>query len=398
MRTRSLLAVAGLAACASWMTVLAACASDETAAPADPDAGTIDAADAAPEAALDAEDPRPCRDCAYFTEKCAPDVLCPHAAVDGRARVNVIRGRSESDVWAAGSKGTILHFDGTAWSKSDPGTDETMHSLWLRDSAEVSFVTLGSIYTRGLATPDAGAPSPGGWTVHGVPPAPPDFSLSLQLEASWAAPGADWLWCATAYGGSLFDPPGVSGLWRLRVVPSTQTLELQDAIPPGSCEEMPCSVTTSVHGSSANDVWAVGLQGGTFHITGAASDTPTITAFNSQTQSSLYGVWAASENEAWLVGGSGVIRRYSGQSHSWDIVPDVPTITTLRGIWGTSTSDIWAVGDAAVVLHFDGKTWSRVTIAGLGDRRPDLYTVWTPGPGRAWIGGDGVILSVGGQR
>jgi len=58
---------------------------------------------------------------------------------------------------------------------------------------------------------------------------------------------------------------------------------------------------------------------------------------------------------------------------------------------------VWAVGDGAVVLHYDGTRWSRMKIAGLGPRRPDLYTVWTAAPGHVWIGGHGVFLSLGGK-
>jgi hypothetical protein len=66
-------------------------------------------------------------------------------------------------------------------------------------------------------------------------------------------------------------------------------------------------------------------------------------------------------------------------------------------VFGSSGSDIWAVGDHGVVLHYDGTRWSRVGIAGLGLRRPDLTAVWVPEPGHVWIGGIGVILSLGGK-
>jgi len=78
-------------------------------------------------------------------------------------------------------------------------------------------------------------------------------------------------------------------------------------------------------------------------------------------------------------------------------VTDVPTDVDLNAVWGTSPDDVWAVGDAGVVLHFDGQKWSRMKIAGLGNRRPDLYAVWAPEPGHVWIGGQGILVALGGK-
>ena len=99
----------------------------------------------------------------------------------------------------------------------------------------------------------------------------------------------------------------------------------------------------------------------------------------------------------WAVGTVGTIRRCRGDVHLWEAVDDVPTNEALNAVWGTSASDIWAVGDAGVVLHYDGARWSRVKVAGLGVARPDLYSVWSPAPGHVWIGGQGVVLSLGGK-
>ena len=133
------------------------------------------------------------------------------------------------------------------------------------------------------------------------------------------------------------------------------------------------------------------------HITNADGDTPILDEFNSQTWNSLRGVWAASTSEAWAVGANGTIRRFIDKPILWDVVTDVPTEEHLNAVWGTSSSDIWAVGNHAVVLHYDGKSWIRMKVAGLGSLRPDLFTVWSPAPGHVWVGGQGVILAIGGH-
>ena len=70
---------------------------------------------------------------------------------------------------------------------------------------------------------------------------------------------------------------------------------------------------------------------------------------------------------------------------------------SLRAVWSAGPNDVWSVSADGAVLHYDGTRWSRMKIGGLGSRRPDLTTVWTAGPGHVWVGGDGVLLSLGGK-
>ena len=390
-----------LVACATSMFVIAACASDDAGNDVETpreDAGMPSpepASEAGAEAGAEAPDTGPCADCEHFSDTCTGETVCVQEGIDSSYRIHVIRGRSANDVWAGGANGTLLHFDGTAWKPSDAATAETIVSLWLRQSTEVALVSLRSIHTRGLPFPDAGAPSPGGWTAHGAPPGP-SYSSAIQLQGAWAPPGADWLWCASLDQYALFLPAFARGLWRMRVSPVTGGLEVADAVPLGTCQNFPCGSMTNIHGASPDTAWAVGLEGATFRITDAQGAAPGIEIFDSRTWSALYGVWAASENDAWSVGGAGTVRRYTGDARSWEIV-DVPTTETLRAVWGSGPNDVWAVGDRAVVLHYDGNTWTRVKVAGVGKLRPDLYTVWTTSPGHVWIGGDGVLLSLGGK-
>lgn len=392
MNTRSLLATT-LAASVASLGAFAACASDESPSLGDPDASERLGG---PDAGLDVTSADAGAD--VHQEPCTPDALCPNdlfdptnagGALDLRTRITVIRGRSASDVWAAGADGVVIHFDGTSWTRLETGTHETMHELWLRDTDEVGFVSLASIHTRGLEPVDAGAdaapPSADGWRPAGKLYGTLRFSQASKVVTSaWTAAGAEWLWCA-------------NGLWRLRVDPSTNALEIGDVFTPGACDTLRCAGMLAIHGTSADDLWAVGRSGASVHITNAQGDAPGVTAFDTKTWAGLNGVWAASATDVWAVGGAGVIRHYTGKPSSWDVVPDAPTSATLRAVWGTSSTDVWAVGDGAVVLHYDGKSWSSVKVLGLSGRSPNLYTVWTPAPGRVWIGGDGVMLSLGGK-
>jgi hypothetical protein len=404
MRTQSLLfLVASVATCTS-MTLLGACANDggtlvaelpraEEAVPGT-DAG-LDGGD------VDRDAEVPCtRDCEYFPDECTPDAFCSNApfdpstvggALNPRTRINIVRGRSPNDVWVAGAVGTLAHFDGRLWTKSPSDTKETLQTIWLRNSEELSFGRLDVLYSRGGALSDAGAASAGGWTPRVIDSFPPEWHyLPVRVAAAWAPSGAEWLWMST-------DPAyGYRGLWRLRVTPSG-AYELGVGVSTDLCLAFSACNVTSFHGGSASDLWAVGLTGTTVRITDAQSDAPSFKVFNSRTWNALRGVWEASASDAWAVGAAGTVRHYTGDALFWEIVSDVPTPENLNAVWGTSSSDIWVVGDNAVVLHYDGKSWSRVKIAGMGARRPNLTTVWASAPEHVWVGGEGVVLSLGGK-
>lgn len=404
----------------SVLAGLVACATDEDVAIVEPDGSVVAPppdAGADVEGEAEAGDAGPCLDCEWFPDTCTGDVLCPNGpfgtadGLDPRVHVTIIRGRSETDVWVGGALGALAHFDGSSWRRSDVGVKESIRGLWLRDSAEVSFVSLDRLFARGMDFPDAGdggTASTGGWTMGPTPARSQDYREFLRtLQSAWAAPGASHLWGAVesictgqpvpgSFGCLFAGPAAKSGLWRLRLT-GDGTFEIREGMSRQFCENIGCGDMTALHGSSPDDLWAVGPSGIAIRVSGADGDAPTARRYNTQAWTRLHGVWAASVTDAWAVGAQGTVRRYRGHDFLWEIVAGVPTTVTLNAVWGTSTSDVWAVGDAATVLHYDGTSWSRVKVAGLNGRRPDLTAVWMPSPGHVWVGGQGVVLSLGGK-
>ncbi|MDF2692813.1 MAG: hypothetical protein K0S65_1196, partial [Labilithrix sp.] len=335
------------------------------------------------------------QDCEYFPDTCTQDALCPAGLFDRskpagdadhfdlRSTVHLLRGRAPNDVWAIGPMEVLAHFDGASWKREatpkDPastGRPQTLWALWLRESDEIAGVGLDRFYTREGA----------GWVDRGaVTTAPyPGFNPGEHpLVANWAAPGSDWLWVVTqTWSGT--------GLARLRLNGESKF--------EGSVIHLMPGWMNAIHGASPDEVWCVGNVGKVLRIAGANGDAPTITAYNSLSRSSLRGVWAASANDVWAVGFASTIRHYTGSDPVvWDVVSDVPPGLELNAVWGTSPTDIWAVGNDAVVLHYDGARWSRVKVAGLAGLRPNLFAVWAGERGHVWIGGEAVLLSLGGQ-
>ena len=72
--------------------------------------------------------------------------------------------------------------------------------------------------------------------------------------------------------------------------------------------------------------------------------------------STLTGVWAAREDDAWAVGAPGTLLHWDGRA----LTPvTAPTSAPLRSVWGSAGDDVWAAGDA--VAHFDGRAWSNAS-------------------------------------
>src|SRR6266550_2665747 len=112
---------------------------------------------------------------------------------------------------------------------------------------------------------------------------------------------------------------------------------------------------TSIWGTSASDIWAVGYN--------------TILHYNGTSWSSIYflgtgtqffqSVWGTSASDVWAVGydtsdGTATVFHLNGTSFA-----NVSTGATqpLTGVWGTSASDVWVSADRAM-LHYNGATWS----------------------------------------
>jgi hypothetical protein len=110
-----------------------------------------------------------------------------------------------------------------------------------------------------------------------------------------------------------------------------------------------------VHGSSASDVWVLGMTNGqALHYDGTTWSSHNIDA----------GVWApglfvVSPTDAWVpaaaVANSPRLAHWDGISWS-----TVPSLIGPEAVWARGSSDVWVVG--AGVEHFDGATWTTVPL------------------------------------
>jgi hypothetical protein len=142
------------------------------------------------------------------------------------------------------------------------------------------------------------------------------------------------------------------------------------------------------HAFAPDDVTFVGREGTVLHYDGHAFEkraTPT-------TQD-LWGVWGASPDALWAVGGDGLaaghatLLRWDGAAWTQETLPALQKVDVfqLLKVWGTSAENVYAVGQRGVVLHRTGGAW-REELVGASD---DLVSLWGTGPDR--------IVAVGGR-
>lgn len=100
----------------------------------------------------------------------------------------------------------------------------------------------------------------------------------------------------------------------------------------------------------------------------------------------LYSVWGPSADDVFAVGTNGGIYRTRDHGASWKFTR--AGAANLFAVWGSSAVDIWIAGANATVLHStdDGTTWAPLSI---GQSSADVFhSIWGTGPGDIYIVGE----------
>ena len=352
------------------------------------DAGGLDAAS---EGGCDASD-----------EGCAPALSCAEVPwcpvptnVSAFAALTSVWGSSKTDVWAVGSNGTVVHWDGKAWTVAPTPTSfyppklpvkNTFYAVrgtgpndvWIASATDAVFRTRGY---AGAATE---------WENVRLPI---EEGLDVPLFAIWGTSAADVRLAGRA--SMMFDEMG-----EVVTVNAFTKTNLDD----GGIGWQGVPGTASVFGmwgSAANDIWLVADNSAdvswqrsmSLHGT-LPSDASELewAAVDTHSAVTLRAVWGSSASDIWAVGDVGTIRHItSANASDWEVVPS-PTREHLRAVWGSTADDVWAVGDAGTIIHYDGHTWSTTLAAFPAGKKPALHGVWGSARDDVWIVGDGVAL------
>ncbi|MCB9614213.1 MAG: hypothetical protein H6722_17385 [Sandaracinus sp.] len=160
-----------------------------------------------------------------------------------------------------------------------------------------------------------------------------------------------------------------------------------------------------VHGTSENDVWAVGSDRGAGPIV-LHYDGTTWERRVTGTRGDLWWVHAIPGGPVYLAGANATILQYDGTSFTRMTTPGVAT-HTIYGVWGRGPSDVYAVGSRAgsrdgFVWHYDGAAWTELTLPAETPKNargnvPGFFKVWGDAT-RVWVvGGEGLLLERDGE-
>lgn len=321
----------------------------------------------------------PCKggsDCTAYPNDCSDGTLCVSSVtIDSSARLMSLWAASDSDIWAAGTMGLVVHYDGNTWKALPTGSLITVHAITGTAANDVWFASTDRtmLHTNGV-----------------------DGSGNASFELYDASSSGDnhimpSIWASPQQGiYALIDNHyGANGLilhsngWQTGVGPSW-TFDLAPSYPdpPGPYGGR------SLVGFGSSDVWSGWLGGRLYRrVAGKWQE------LNSTTTESLDAMWGTSGDDLWLAGTNGSIRHWDGKAMSTIEVETVLRDRALYAVAGTSGTDVWFVGDEAVVLHWDGQKLTRIPVGGLHGRRPTLRGIWvSPTSDHVWIVGDGMLL------
>lgn len=372
-----LLAVAA-AACATTDSADANTGTREQVVP-DADAPTADAG-APGDACADAVACAPVVDCSQVD-------VCPVAfPVSTLVGLNAVWGSGPDDVWAVGTRGTILHGDGKTFAPVAPASIDIYFSVWGTSKSDVWVVGQtaplhSSGFVNGGASFDAVTGS--SWNA--------DSATSGRIWSGYSRTANDvWLGGETS---SRFGSP--SSFWELGT--DTDGGAIWNGATACNPEDFCSPAVRALWGSGTSALWAVGSKGQVYRLDppdpNAAAGTPSHwSVLNPNTNIDFEALWGTSDDDLWVIGRYGHVFHVTSQGTVWTEVPS-STNAHLHAIWGSGPSDVWAVGDDGAVIHYDGKAWSSLTVGWpSGDTPARLQGIWGSGPNDVWIVGQGVIL------
>ena len=206
-------------------------------------------------------------------------------------------GSSSADVFAVGTGGTILHYDGVEWTPQASGTSKYLGAVWGSSSSDVFAAGDGLIlHYDGVA-----------WSTMFAAPETAFVALWGDSPGSIFALGRGPYLRAYRYDGAAWN--------------------LMEGEVPGF----------SLWGSSPVDVYAVGLGDGAFHYDGHSwTDQSTVNRGYEN-----LAVGGTSSSNVFIVGNWGSVLHYDGSA--WQ-PQNSGTDAVLADVWAAPTNDVFILG------------------------------------------------------
>ena len=234
-----------------------------------------------------------------------------------KSNLNDIWGSSPTDIFAVGDKGAIVHYDGMKWGRMDSGTEEPLIDVSGSSATDVFAVSNeGTIFLFDGKS----------WRI-----AEFDIGQNLVCWDAWGSSSSD-IFIPSRYLGDIADIFHFDGIGWLPMN-SGHTYESINCIWGSSPTEVYAAAYASAEGKS-NIIYYNGSQ---WILLLSAAETW------------FWDIWASSPSDIFAVGVHGTIMHYDGTE--WTTMYEDESLISLRGIWG-SGSEVFTVGYAGTILYY----------------------------------------------
>ncbi len=325
--------------------------------------GPVSTSDASDDASL--VDGAP--DAAVLTVPCSVGTICRVASPLRIGAAVAIAGRAKNDVWASGSRGLVLHWNGQQWDdvSAVPSSYESLTNLFVTPTE-----------TWGTSGPAVVSRDVDPSTIVRT-----RFTISRYFSGISVLPTGDIYACVS--------PNAAEGavnqiLGKVDIATKKYTF-VADPVLPGSNQAQKMAVR-AMHFVPDHAIWLVGDHGAVARYDVSPVGNGIIVP--SPSTASLRAAWGYDEH-LWASGSGGAILHYDGTA--WQASPS-GTMVTINAIFGFAPDDIWAAGERGKVLHFDGSSWSPVDVGGYDGT---FRTIWGSGRDDVWFGGDNGLFHWG---
>ncbi|MEZ4525284.1 MAG: Calx-beta domain-containing protein [Desulfobacterales bacterium] len=266
----------------------------------------------------------------------------------GTTVLRAVWGSSESDVFAVGWYGKILHYDGVQWEVMDSGTETSLRHVWGYDRNTVFAVGGGNEGAIILRYDGAK------WTeVYSDPEQIVNWVWGTSPDNVYAVGKSD------VSGGMILHWNGL----RWKEIPQTNLNEM-----------------LSVWGSSSEDVFVSGRKGQVLHWDGLAWAVMDI-----GTNVTVRSVWGNAADDVFAITQNSILH-YDGRE--WASMEGGKG-RSLYNIWGSGADDVYAVGSNGLILHWDGKQWQD----GSSGTERMLWGIWGSSAENIFVTGvDALVL------
>lgn len=257
----------------------------------------------------------------------------------------------ETHVWAVGSSGTILFFDGSKWAAQDSGVTEQLNSVFAAGEDQVWAVGKGGVVLFFDGS---------GWKKNEL-----GLSFTPDYLDSVFALDATHVWAAGGITGS-----------QESVVLFYDGQKWADQKTPGAALH-------GVFAKAADDVWAIGNVGTAIHYDGQSwTSNNGGLKVEGKAMPYLWGIAGTAPDRIWATADSAI---YLFDGQSWNR----QSAGTKKLVCAETTGDnVWAVGSGGTLVALDGSSWKAQDTGTTAD----LFAIASTGE-TLWISGaDGTLM------